>query len=94
MKKLSIITPVFNEKETVEEIIKRVIAASTLDYQKEIIVVDDGSNDGTEKILENLRGKFNFLLLRHPQNLGKGAAIKTAIKQVTGDIILIQDADL
>src|SRR3989338_2367550 len=94
MKKLSIITPVFNEKETVEEIIKRVIAASTLDYQKEIIVVDDGSNDGTEKILENLRGKFNFLLLRHPQNLGKGAAIKTAIKQVTGYIILIQDADL
>ncbi|PJE73007.1 MAG: glycosyl transferase [Candidatus Tagabacteria bacterium CG10_big_fil_rev_8_21_14_0_10_40_13] len=94
MKKLSIIIPVFNEKGTVREIIKRAISAPALDYQKEIIVVDDGSSDGTEKILENLRRKFNFLLLRHPQNLGKGAAIKTALKRVTGDIILTQDADL
>lgn len=94
MKKLSIIIPVFNEKETIEEIIKRVIAAPSLDYQKEIIVVDDGSNDGTEKILENLKERFTFFLIRHPQNLGKGAAIKTGLQQTTGEIILIQDADL
>lgn len=94
MKKLSIIIPVFNEKETVEEIIKQVAAAPILGYEKEIIVVNDGSNDGTEKILENLREKLNFILLRHPQNLGKGAAIKTALEQVTGNLVLIQDADL
>jgi glycosyltransferase involved in cell wall biosynthesis len=94
MKKLSIIIPVFNERKTVEEIIKRVAAADVLDYKKEIIVVDDGSNDGTEKILENLEERYNFILLRHVKNLGKGTAIKTALREAKSDFVLIQDADL
>ena len=94
MKKLSIIIPVFNEKETIEEILKRVRAALTLHHEKEIIVVDDCSNDGTDKKLKDLKKKFNFILLRHSKNLGKGAAVKTALKEVTGDLVLIQDADL
>lgn len=93
-KTISIIIPVFNERLTIAEILKRTINASVLDYKKEIIVVDDGSNDGTEKILENLKEKFHFILLKHSQNLGKGAGIKTGLEQVTGDWVLIQDADL
>lgn len=92
--KLSIIIPVFNEEKTIEEIIKRVTQVDVLPYEKEIIVVNDGSNDGTEEILENLKNKFNFILLQHSQNSGKGAAIKTALKKITGDLTLIQDADL
>ncbi len=94
MKKLSIIIPAFNERATVEEILWRVANASTPNYKKEIIVVDDGSNDGTEIILEKLKTLFPFILLRHEKNIGKGAAIKTALKLVTGDAVLIQDADL
>jgi len=92
--KLFIIIPVFNEKTTIEEIIKRVNRASTLEYEKEIIVVDDGSNDGTEEILKNLKQKYNFLLVRHCKNLGKGAAIKTALNKIKEGFVLIQDADL
>ena len=92
--KLSIIIPVFNEEKTIGEIIKRVVVAPVLNYKKEIIVVDDSSTDGTKKILKSLKEKYNFFLLRHPKNLGKGAAIKTGLKQVTGDWVLIQDADL
>jgi glycosyltransferase involved in cell wall biosynthesis len=94
MKKLSIIIPVFNEKGTIEEILRRIIAAPALDYEKEIIVVDDGSNDGTDKILKDLKQKFNFVLLEHVKNSGKGSAIKTALKKISGDLVLIQDADL
>jgi glycosyltransferase involved in cell wall biosynthesis len=94
MKKLSIIIPVFNEKETILEIIKRVMAVPVLDYEKEIIVVDDSSNDGTERILGNLKDASDFLLARHPHNLGKGAAVRTALEHVTGGVVVIQDADL
>lgn len=94
IKKLSIIIPVFNEKKTIRDIIKKVILAPVLDYKKEIIVIDDGSNDGTEEILKSLKEKYNFSLLRHSKNLGKGAAIRTGLKKVTGEVVLIQDADL
>lgn len=94
MTKLSIIIPVFNEKNTIEEILKRVTLAPVLDYKKEIVVVNDGSTDGTEKLLKNLNKEFNFILLRHAKNSGKGAAIKTALKKASGDLVLIQDADL
>ncbi len=91
--KLSILIPVFNERSTIELLLKRVEAAS---YEKEIILVDDASTDGTREILERLaRDHRNQVrLLLHPQNRGKGAAIRTAIEQVTGDIVIIQDADL
>lgn len=94
MKKISIIIPVFNEKQTIEKILKRATEAPAIGYEKEIIIVDDGSRDGAEKILENLKKRFRFILLRHKKNLGKGAAIKTALKYCSGDFILIQDADL
>lgn len=91
--KLSILIPVFNEQSTIELLLKRVEAAP---YEKEIILVDDASTDGTREILERLaRDHRNQVrLLIHPQNRGKGAAIRTAIEQVTGDIVIIQDADL
>ena len=91
--KLSVIIPVYNERHTIELLLKRVEAAP---YEKEIILVDDASTDGTREILERLaRDHRNQVrLLLHPQNRGKGAAIRTAIEQVTGDIVIIQDADL
>ncbi|NCP17473.1 glycosyl transferase [Candidatus Kuenenbacteria bacterium CG_4_9_14_3_um_filter_39_14] len=92
--KLSIIIPVFNEANTVEEIIKRVIAVSIPDCEKEIIVVDDGSDDGTGKILETIKKEYGFLLLRHLKNSGKGAAVRSGLKTSSGDLILIQDGDL
>jgi len=91
--KLSIIIPVFNEQNTIEEIIKRVEAVS-ISLEKEIIVVDDGSFDNTKKIIEELKKQFNFILIKHPKNQGKGAVIQTGISKATGNFILIQDADL
>lgn len=91
MKKLSIIIPAYNEKNTIEEIIKRVKAVDLNGLEKEIIVVDDGSKDGTREILKNISGiKYIF----HEKNLGKGGAIKTGFQNATGDILIIQDADL
>ena len=91
MKTLSIIIPSYNEKDTIEEIIRRVKAVSLLGLEKEIIVVDDGSKDGTRGILKNLSG---VRVVFHDHNQGKGGAVKTGFKVATGDIVLIQDADL
>jgi len=88
--KLSIIMPVFNEKNTILEVIA---AAKGTDYDKEIIVVDDCSTDGTREILKDLRLE-GVKLLYHDKNRGKGAAIKTALKETSGDVVIIQDADL
>ena len=90
---LSIIIPVFNEENTIKEIIKQVESVS-LPIKKEIIVVNDGSFDNTKKKLEQLKKEFNFILIEHQKNQGKGAAIKTGLSKTTGDFILIQDADL
>jgi len=89
--KLTIILPVFNEQNTIAEIIRRVLKLS---LEKEIIVVDDGSTDGTEEILDKWPHPGDFQLLRHGRNLGKGAAIHTAIEKATGEVLVIQDADL
>ncbi|MGI5917449.1 MAG: glycosyltransferase family 2 protein [Anaerolineae bacterium] len=88
--KLSVLVPVYNEEEGVREILRRVAA---VDVDKEIIVVDDCSDDGTMGILEQMDIP-NLRIVRHKVNRGKGAAIRTALAAATGDIVLIQDADL
>lgn len=89
--KLSIIIPVYNEKGTIREIIKK-IEQVHFPIPKEIIIVDDGSTDGTREILESVRDQYKIVL--HEKNKGKGAAIRTGIKKVTGSYVVIQDADL
>lgn len=92
MNKLSIIIPVYNEEKTLLEILNRINKVKLGDIKKEIIIVDDFSTDSTRAILGKLRHKYKVLF--HNKNSGKGSAIKTALKNATGDIILIQDADL
>ena len=88
--KLSIVIPVFNEKATIDTILERVEKTA---FDKEIIIVDDGSVDGTRQILK-LKYEDRFKVIYHPHNMGKGAALQTGFDQVTGDIVVIQDADL
>jgi glycosyltransferase involved in cell wall biosynthesis len=90
-RKLSIVIPAYNEIRTIEEIIRRVKGADAAGFEKEIIVVDDGSRDGTRDVLKKIPGiRYIF----HEKNLGKGGAVKTGFKAATGDILIIQDADL
>ena len=90
--RLSVLVPVYNERDTIDLIIEQVRATP---LQKEIICVDDHSTDGTQAILETLleQGRIDRLL-RHPENRGKGAAIRQALAMSTGDIVIVQDADL
>lgn len=93
--KLSIIIPVYNESNTLEEILARVRAVELDGIEKEIIAVDDGSTDGSRRILKEQDALDDSLdVYFHPRNRGKGAAIRTALAHVTGDVVLIQDADL
>lgn len=92
MKKVSIIIPVFNEINTLNAILEKVEQASFSALDKEIILVDDCSNDGTTNLLRELSSKYKVLF--HEKNQGKGAAIRTAVKEATGDFVVIQDADL
>jgi glycosyltransferase involved in cell wall biosynthesis len=89
---LSVIVPVFNERSTVAEVIRR-IRRVELPVDVEVIVVDDGSSDGTDKVLDAL-GDSTVRVINHPHNRGKGAAIRTGLEAVRGDLILVQDADL
>jgi glycosyltransferase involved in cell wall biosynthesis len=87
---LSVVMPVFNERSTVETIIRRVLAVP---MRIELIVVDDGSTDGSSEILDALQREIGFTLHRQP-NAGKGAALRRGFGSVTGDLVVIQDADL
>ena len=91
--KLSIIIPVYNEELTIREILRSVQVA-TKGWEAEIIVVDDGSNDSTREILRQVSEVENIKLVFKPSNEGKGAAVRTGIAQSSGEIVLIQDADL
>lgn len=92
MSTISIIVPVYNEKKYILEVLKNLETVTIDGLRKEIIIVDDGSNDGTREILGQFRDKYKIIF--HQKNLGKGAALKTGFAQATGEIIAIQDADL
>lgn len=92
IKKISIVIPVFNEKNTLAEIVSRVEKADVGGLEKEIILVDDFSNDGSLELLKELSKKHKVIF--HDKNSGKGAALRSGFKHATGDILIIQDADL
>jgi glycosyltransferase involved in cell wall biosynthesis len=89
--KVSVIIPVYNEVNTIEEILRRVEAE---EIASEILIVDDGSTDGTRDILQTLSNEEHIRVILHEKNQGKGAAVRTGIQNATGDVLLIQDADL
>ena len=91
--KLSIIIPVYNEEKTILEILEKVKKVYLGEVKKEIIIVDDCSKDNSWKIIKNIKDE-NIKKIKHNVNKGKGGAIKTALKEVTGDYIIIQDGDL
>lgn len=88
---LSVVMPIYNERATLETIVERVQAAP---YRKQLILVDDGSTDGTRELLEQYRGRDGFEVIFQPCNQGKGAAIRAGLPMVAGDAVIIQDADL
>jgi len=90
--KITILIPIFDEVNTLEPILEKVESTSFCGLEKEIILVDDYSTDGTREILETLKNKYQIYY--HDKNQGKGAALRTGFEHATGDIIIIQDADL
>ena len=89
--KLSVLVPVYNEEQTIDEIIRRIQAVP---IDTEIVIVDDASSDGTRQRLTELKGEQDLKVMFHEKNRGKGAALRTAIAAATGDILVVQDADL
>lgn len=92
--RLSVLIPVHNEEDTIDEVIRRVRAVDLGEVDSELVIVDDASTDGTGSRLASYRGQPDTVVLSHAANRGKGAAIRTGLERVTGDIVVIQDADL
>lgn len=88
---LSVLIPVYNEKNTISEVVQKVLATGLV---HEIVIVDDGSTDGTRDVLASMNGQEKIKIILHQKNAGKGAALRTAIQNASGDVMLIQDADL
>jgi glycosyltransferase involved in cell wall biosynthesis len=88
---LSVVIPVFNERGTIEDILRRVRETG---INSQIIIVDDGSTDGTRELLESWRGQADLTIVLHERNQGKGAALQTGFLQARGDVVIVQDADL
>lgn len=93
-KKISIIIPVYNESWTIKELLDRVFRVDLGQWEREVIVVDDGSLDATPRLLAEAKRVLDFKLLRHPHNRGKGASVRSGLLVATGQAVLIQDADL
>jgi len=96
MNKLSVVVPVYNEAATLEQIVRRVLAVRLPEGEKELILVDDGSSDGSRSIVEKLGQEFPEVIqcVYCSQNRGKGAAVRRGLDKASGDIIIVQDADL
>src|ERR1700680_3318590 len=94
--KLSVIVPVYNEEQTIGEVIDRIRAVDVGDAEMEIIIANDGSDDGTRRVIDESqwRGAPQLQVHHSPINLGKGAAVRLGMRYATGDVILVQDADL
>jgi glycosyltransferase involved in cell wall biosynthesis len=105
--KLSIVMPVYNEIGTIAEILRRVRAVQltvpvgfgsengmVVEFEREVVVVDDGSTDGTREYLRTLEGDLDVVVIFHDRNQGKGAAVRTGLQHASGDVMLVQDADL
>ena len=88
---VSVVMPAYNERDTIEEIVRRVLAVP---LRIELVVVDDGSTDGTRQALQTLQRELGFVLVLQAHNGGKGSALRAGFARVTGDIVVIQDADL